>query len=205
MVRVGVMDIPNKYKIKTKIFIEPEMFYSEAFHCLSKSAILTLMRCLQKRKWETGKVHGKKQIVYTDDGFTFPYAEAAGLNIAGATQYWKNLIKLVEVGFLDVVHQGGWYQKHEREKDYSVYRYSERWRKYGTPDFVKAEKKKVLPAGFHIQENMARQKLKVTSLKRSGQLHSSEDDGGKSEISRLHKNEVDKTAMESLQSLTDSI
>jgi hypothetical protein len=188
------MDIPGKYKTKNKIFIESDLFYSEAFHCLSKSAILTLMRCLQKRKWGTVKLHGKKTIEYTNDGFTFPYTEAADLKIAGNTQYWKNLIKLVEVGFLDVVHQGGWYQKYEKEKDYSVYRYSERWRKYNTPNFEKTEKQKVLPAGFHIRENMARQKLKVTSLKRSGQLRSSEDVGVKSDNSRLHSSEgVERT------------
>ena len=196
------MEIPNKYKIKNKIFIEPEMFYSDAFHCLSKSQFLTLMRCLQKRKWESGKkIKGKKQIIYSDDGFIFPYTEAAALKIAGSTQYWKNLRKLVEVGFLDVVHQGGWYQKHEKEKDYSVYKYSERWRKYGTPDFIKAEKPKVLPNSFHIQENMARQKAKSTSRQCRCQLHSSEGVGVENENSRLHESEGDKTAIKSRQSL----
>lgn len=189
------MEIPNKYKIKNKIWIEPDMFYSEAFNCLSASAIKTLMRCLQKRKWDKTKVHGKKQIVYTDDGFTFPYAEATALKIAGVTQYWKNLRKLVEVGFLEVLYQGGWYQKHEREKDYSVYKYSERWRKYGTPEFVKVEKPKVLREQFHIRENMRRQKLKVTSQKRSGQLHKSEDDKKKSTNDRLHESEVEEQAL----------
>ena len=192
----------NKYKIKNQIWIESAMFYSEAFHCLSKSAILTLMRCLQKRKWETMKIRGKRKNEYTNDGFTFPYAEAAGLKIAGATQQWKNMSKLVEVGFLDMVHQGGWYQKHEREKDYSVYKLSERWRKYGTPEFVPVQKTKVLLARFHIRENMARQKLKPTSQKRSGQLHKSEDDRDKSYNCRLHESESDKTAMENRQSLS---
>jgi len=195
------METPDKHKIKRAIRIEPDMFYSEAFNCLSKSAILTLMRCLQKRKWDIVKVNRKKQTVFRDEGFIFPYAEATGLKIAGVTQYWKNLKKLVEVGFLDVVHQGGWYQKHERDKDYSVYRYSERWRKYGTLDFMKTEKQKVLPDSFHIRENMKRQKLKVTSQKRSGQLHENEDDGTISENDRLHESEGVETAMESRQTV----
>jgi hypothetical protein len=189
------MEIPNKYKIKNRIWIESDMFYSEAFNCLSASTIKTLMRCLQKRKWDEIKVHKKKQNVYYNEGFIFPYAEAAALKIARDTQHWKNMKKLVEVGFLDVVHQGGWYQKHEKEKDYSVYKYSERWRKYDTSEFVKVEKQKVLREQFHIRENMRRQKLKVTSQKRSGQLHKSEGDGKLSENDRLHESEVEKQAL----------
>jgi hypothetical protein len=160
------MEISNKYKIKNKIWIEPEMFYSEAYQNIKRSAsiINTLLRCLQKRKWEKTKVRGKKQIIYTDDGFIFPYAEAEALNIAKNTQHWKNIKKLIEVGFLDVVHQGGWYRKHERTSDFSVYKYSERWRKYGTPEFETVEIPRVLPKHFHIRENIKRQKLKVTSL-----------------------------------------
>lgn len=178
--------------------MEDEMFYSEAFRCLKASAIKTLMRCLQKRKWETGR---KKKIIYTDDGFVFPYAEAEALGIAKTTQYWKNIIKLVEVGLLDVVHQGGWYQKHEKEKDYSVYKLSERWRKYGTPEFEKAEKPKRLLKHLQIRENIARQKLKSTSLERRGQLHRNEDDRQESSNDRLHKSEVEVTTLKSFQHL----
>ena len=59
----------NKYKIRKQIWIEPDLFYSPAFNELSKSGIKTLLRCLQKRKWETTKSHGKKQAVYTNEGF----------------------------------------------------------------------------------------------------------------------------------------
>jgi len=111
----------------------------------------------------------------------------------------------VEVGFLDVVHQGGWYQKHERDKDYSVYKLSERWRKYGTPDFEKVEKQKVLPAGFHIRANMARQKLKVTSQKRSGHLHKNEGDGTISENNRLHESEDEEKLLKSRQFIAATV
>ena len=191
MLWVGVME---KLKIKNEIRIKADIYYSEAFNAIKRSgsAIVTLMRCLQKRKWNFEKVHGKKRMVYSNEEFIFPYTEAAFLGI-GTTQHWKNINRLIEVGFLDPVHQGGWYQKHEREKDYSVYKNSERWRNYGTADFVKAEKKKTLPKRFHIREHLARQKLKTTSLKRSGQLHESEDDRPETGNNRLHKSEVDKT------------
>ncbi len=197
------MNIPNKYKIGNRIWIEPDLFYSDAFRSLSKSAsaIVTLMRCLQKRKWATTKIGNKKVTAYTDDGFIFPYAEAAALGIAGKTQFWKNIIRLVEVGFLDVAHQGGWYSKHERTKDFSAYQCSERWRKYGTPEFVKVEKPKVLPAHFHIRQNLERQKLKVTSLKRTSDVHSSEHDEGKTGKGRVHCNEQGRQDKETRQTL----
>lgn len=160
-----------EYKIKRKILIEPDMFYSQAFNKLSATALKTLLRCLQKRKWENFKVRGKKKIVFADDGFIFPYAEMQQLFGIGTTTCWKNINTLIELGFLDIHHQGGWYQKHEKEQDYSVYRLSERWRKYGTPEFIRVEKPKNLLERFHIRENMKRKKTKATSGLRSCQLH----------------------------------
>lgn len=207
MVQVGVMDIPNKYRNKRAAWFEPDLLDSEALRRISKagSTIVTLMRCLQKRKWETTKVGGKKKTIFTDDGFIFPYAEAADLQIAGKTQHWKNIMKLVEVGFLDVVHQGGWYRKHERVSDYSVYKCSERWRKFGTPEFVKVEKPKVLPERFHVRANMERQKSKVTSLKRTSHVHDNEHDQPKTDKGRVHDNEQGRQAMETCQNLAATI
>lgn len=193
---ISQMEIPSKCKIKRKVIIEPDMFYSKAFNILPSSGLKTLMRCLQKRKWQ--KV--RRGIIYTDDGFTFPYAEAEALRIAKNTQHWKNLRKLVEIGFLEVVHQGGWYQKHEREKDYSVYKYSERWRKYGTPEFERVEKPKSLPDSFHIRKNIEKKKLKSTSQKRRCQLHKSVDDRQKSTNERLHESKGEKQDIKSRQS-----
>jgi hypothetical protein len=190
----------NKYKIRNKILIDPDMFYSPPFNELSKSGIKTLLRCLQKRKWEGKKVRGKKQNVYTNEGFIFPYTEAAFLGI-GTTQHWKNIRQLIELGFLDLVYQGGWYQKHDREKDYSVYQLAERWRKYNTPDFIKIEKPKVLPDSFHINAHIKGQKLKVTSQKRNGHVQKNEGDRHKSTNNRLYKSEGDKTAIKNCQSL----
>ncbi len=187
----------NKFKIRNKILIEPDLFYSPAFNELSCSGIKTLLRCLQKRKWEKGR---RKQIIYTNEGFIFPYTEAAFLGI-GTTQHWKNICQLIELGFLDSVHQGGWYQKHDREKDYSVYQLSERWRKYNTPEFITIKKAKALPDNFHIRKNIETLKLKTTSQKRKCQLHESEGDRHKSANNRLHESEGDKTAIKSRQTL----
>lgn len=200
------MEIPKEYKIKNQIWFDPEMFYSEAWHAMGRAAstINTLLRCFQKRTWDTSKANRKKVVIYKNDGFKFPYHEAAGLKIAGTTQHWKNLRKLVEVGFLDPVHQGGWYKKHEKTKDYSFYKLSERWRAYGTPDFKEIKMPRVLPKHFHIRENMQRQKTKVTSLKRRRDLHSNEDDKTMTEHIRLHANEDDKAEGKGRQTLAVS-
>lgn len=154
----------KKFRIKNKIWIEPELFYSEAFMSLSASALRTLLRCLQKRKWVKVKVNGRKQNLYKNDGFILPYFEASYLKI-GTTQHWKNIKILVERGFLDIVHQGGWYQKSESIRDYSVYLLSDRWKLYGTEDFKRIEKDKVLQPEFYIRTNLERQKNKSNFTK----------------------------------------
>lgn len=194
----------HSFKIKKKILIEPEMYYSDAFKSLSASALRTLMRCLQKRVWEKKKVNGKKRIVYTDEGFIFPYFEAKFLCI-GTTQFWKNMKILIERGFIDVVHQGGWYQKNEREKDYSVYKLSGRWKQYGTPYFEKAEKQKVLQPSYYIRKNLEKQKTKATSQKRSCHLHDDEVVEAKHDNNRLHDSEVDRKHQKSQGRLANAM
>lgn len=197
--------IPKIYQIKSNIWIEPDMFYSLAFQSIARSgsALCTLMRCLQKVRREKIKINGKKKYIPTDNGFIFPYAEAAALGIAAKTQHWKNIKKLVEVGFLDIVHQGGWYRYNEKTSDYSVYRYSERWMKFGTPEFVKVEKVKVLPKHFHIRENIARKNAKVTSLARTCHVHNNEHDRPNVNSTIVHDNEQGRQAAETSQRLAE--
>jgi hypothetical protein len=191
-------------KIKKTVVIEPDLFYSEAFKSLSASAMRTLMRCLQKRNWVCKKDPGTnfKRVVYLDEPFIFPYEEARFLGI-GTTQYWKNMTKLVEVGFVDIVHQGGWYQKYKKEKDYSVYKLSDRWKLYGTDNFKRIDKAQVLSPEYFIRKNLEKKDSRATSRKRSELLHESEVDKGKKADARLHKSEVDDVRQEHVQSLVN--
>jgi len=181
----------RKHKIRREIRIEPDMYYSEAFNALSASALRTLMRCLQKRSWDTTKRHGSKKPVYIDGEFIFPYSEAKSLGI-GTTQFCNNMAKLRDVGFIDLTYQGGRYQKDQHEKDYSRYRHSDRWKKYNMPDFQKAPPKpKVLKPEHCIREHLKQAKTKPTSRKRSCQLHESEVVHPKKRKPCLHESEVD--------------
>ena len=199
-----VNDLLNKHRNKRDVWIEADLFNSSAFRSISNSGstIITLMKCFQKCRWKLVKISNrKKQREYTDDGFIFPYAEAADLKIAKKTQHWKNMSRLMEVGFIDLVHQGGWYRKHEKVSDYSVYKYSQRWRKYGTPEFIKFEKTKVLPEHFHVRANIERQKLKVTSLQRTSRVHSNEHDRPTSSNRCVHDSEHSNQASQTHQTL----
>ena len=46
---------------------------------------------------------------------------------------------LIERGFIDVIKRGG------LEKQFMIYGLSNRWKKYGTEDFIKADLKDILP------------------------------------------------------------
>ncbi len=173
------------YKNGRSVWIDSDMFTSEPFQSLSKSAMITLMRFLQKRTWE-GK--GKKRRYIPNEEFIFPYTEAASFGI-GTTQHWKNINTLIELGFIDLVHQGGSYQG-PQEKDYSRYRLSDRWKRYGKVDFRHVEKEKSLRPDCYIQRNIEK-KSRTTSQKRSCHLHKSEVERAGKAKGRLHESEVD--------------
>jgi len=175
----------KRHRIKSKVVIESEMFYSEPFRELSASALRTLLRCLQKRKWD------RKRKQYTDAGFIFPYAEAKWLGIK-TTVFWTNMKTLLELGFIDIVHQGGSYQKYGVEKDYSIYKMSDRWRLYGRPEFKKVEKAQVLKPDFFVRKNLEKKSLRASSGSRSCPLQKVEVGADKTTIARLQKVEVDK-------------
>ena len=192
----------ENFKIKSEVRLEADILYSAAYREImtSGATITILMRCYQKRKWDTPKKGNKQKPIYRNEPFILPYKEIKALCGVGNTQCWKIINRLVDVGFLDVEHQGGWYQKHERENDYSRYVLSDRWRKYGTPEFVEKAKEKKLPGHFHVRENIAR-KLKSTSLKRSRHVHNSEVDRPKTAKCRVHESEVDRTGTKAPESL----
>ncbi len=107
---------------------------------LSGKSIIVMLRFLQKRQW-TGK--GKKT-TYTNTNLVFTYEEAEELGISRST-FLEILTKLVELGFIDIEHQGN-----GLAKDYSRYAVSERWKYYGTPYFKHVTKQKVCRAGHDV-------------------------------------------------------
>lgn len=70
--------------------------------------------------------------------------------------------KLIERGFIDPIKRGG------LERQSAIYGLSDRWKKYGTKDFIKVDIKKILPKickkGFKKGNKLGRQSKKREHL-----------------------------------------
>lgn len=137
----------NKYRIRRDVFISWEILESEAFRKLSATAIRVLLRFLQKRTWVTMR----KKTIYENGGLVFTYTEAEDMGIS-RSMFNNILHKLIEVGFIDMEHQGG-----GLGRDYSRYAISKRFENYGTDAFKVVEKKRVLWAGHDVRARMTKQ------------------------------------------------
>jgi len=134
---------------------------SDAFRKLSATGMFVLLRFLQKRSWTKMKAtkSSKKRVIYHDYDLTFTYAEANALGIS-TSQFHVVIKKLIELGFIDVEHQGGGVGR-----DCSKYALSGRWKDYGAAFFEKVEKPKRIWRGRDVRSNMER--LEKTTGNRS--------------------------------------
>ena len=149
----------KKYRLNRDAFISREMIENEAFRQLRGSTLLTLIRFLQKRPFERSH---RRKIVYLDDPIAFTQAEAKYLGI-GKTQHTENIRKLINFGFIDLDHQGGAYAR-----DYSRYKMSERWRTYGTENFLAIAKRRSCKKGHDIQSHLQRKAKALSKVNASG-------------------------------------
>lgn len=117
----------GKYAIKRKIIIDPDMYYSDAFMSLSKTAMIVLFRFLQKRTWNPNMKGPTHYNHYKNDGLTFPYSEAMALGIDDR-QFTRAIDRLCCLGFIEQVYQGGALGS---RRDYSRFTYVETWKNYG--------------------------------------------------------------------------
>lgn len=141
----------EKYRIRRNVYVSWEVLESAAFQRLSATGIRVFLRFLQKRTWGKVKIPGKgsfKKIVFNTGGLSFTYSEATALGIS-ISQFHSVMKRLIELGFIDVEHQGG-----GLGRDYSRYELSERWRNYGTDAFKTVEKKRVLWTGHDVRSRM---------------------------------------------------
>jgi hypothetical protein len=145
----------KNFHLKRKVWIDPDMMESEVYRSLSSKAMWALQRFIQKCSWSKVKVGGRKQTVYENGGLSFPYSEANHFGISTA-QFHRILKTLVEKGFIDVEHRGG-----GLGRDYSRYKLSERWRKWGTPEFEDETLERVLQSGLDVQSRKAAKSKKA--------------------------------------------
>lgn len=128
--------------------LDPGLIESKAFEDLSgKAAVVALIRFHQKayKKRKDGKKRGLKNLIVTNNGeIIFTYAEAKELGIKSTQTFHRVLMELVEdKGFIDIVYRGNYYQNEP-----SKYAISERWKRYGSPQYERVEIPRVLPSGI---------------------------------------------------------
>jgi hypothetical protein len=105
-------------------------------------------KILKSEAWEGLTVHDRwlyfefKYRFYGDNDhrIIFTYKEAK--EIMSESAFIKSRNQLIERGLIDVVRRGG------LEKQPTIYGISDRWKKFKTKDFVRANLKKIFPRIF---------------------------------------------------------
>ena len=122
---------------KNKNFwIEHEMILSPAFHKLNGRAMEVLLLFLSRRQWEKAGRKGKWYM--TNNGeIVFPYKEAKNRFKIPKSSFARAIDSLIEYGFIDIARLGG-----GLIGDCTKYSISDRWRNYGTDNFVKKKRPK---------------------------------------------------------------
>ena len=120
--------MPTKRTNSHGVYVESDLINSKAFQSLNGKAVRFYLAFLQRRRFVDKKVGKRKRKVCTNkDEIVFTYAEGEGMGFPKST--FKRLQEcLIDRGFLDIVETGAGF--------HNVYSLSERWQKYGTPDFV---------------------------------------------------------------------
>ena len=121
----------KKKKNRSPIYFDGDILRSEAFRTLKKvRSHLLFLDFLVRRKMARIPVGKKKKWICTNNGeIVFPYKTAVEKGYS-RSQFRDAKKELVEHGLLDVSDEGGIYDGHTAK-----YGISERWRKYGTPEF----------------------------------------------------------------------
>ncbi len=126
--------------------LEAAIIESEAFMDLSgKAAVVCLIRFHQKaHRKSVKKKKGIKDLVITNNGeLVFTHGEAKELGGMNSSSTFQNALhQLIENGFIDIAEDGNWYGKLPTK--FSI---SQRWRRYGSPDFRKIKKPRINPEG----------------------------------------------------------
>ena len=134
----------SKEKRHRGIYIpERELLFSKAYLTLSGKAPQVYLIFLCKRKMVKLDRRKNDWLIENNGKITFTYREAEELGISRQT-FARAIDQLIEHGFIDIAKTGaGLY------KAATFYAISERWKKFGTPDFeVQRRKKRRKHFGF---------------------------------------------------------
>lgn len=122
----------------TGVWFEREIFESKAFQKLPATAIRIYLAFLTKRRMRKSTYGGRKEWGIVNNGeIEFTYKEAEAKHGIKQGAFRENRDRLIKFGLIDIAQSGAGLYKSK-----TLYAISERWRKYGTPEFEEIERKK---------------------------------------------------------------
>ena len=128
-------------KKSSVIYLPRDLTESEAFRKLGGTSFKVLVIFYRKRVMlQVPKLNAKKgkEWICTNDGkITFYYSEAEKKYKISRKTFSRVIDELVSLGFIDIARAGIGYAKVP-----TLYIISDRWRKFGTQEFEKVERKK---------------------------------------------------------------
>jgi hypothetical protein len=129
------------------IVVEKSMLRSKAYRSLTATSLIVFNDFLMKRKMKKIKgTHNRKgEITITNNGkIEYCYTEALKKDPPiTRPAFSRALDQLIELGFLEIAHQGSGGVKGDK----SLYAVSSRWEKFGTPDFKSVKRRKDIRKG----------------------------------------------------------
>ena len=142
------MSSSNNKRRSTVIVFDRSILTSEAYRQLTGNAVKVYIIFLGKRKLKKLPVMNRTTWVILNNGkIVFTYAEAQKKHGIARKTFSRALDQLVELGFIDIARPGI-----GRAQIETLYSISERWKKYGTADFIVKTKLKRINYKFPKKE-----------------------------------------------------
>jgi len=173
----------KKPKYARGTYLTGELIQSRAFTELSNrrnSGVVIRILLYFRLKLVYGPVAGKpgkssRKVPINDRDLQFTYIEAKGLGIT-AGQFDRAIDLLVEFGFLDVEATGMGLHKMT-----TTYGLSDRWKKWGTPEFQKVKRKKSTQfnVGFQKGNTLWKRRKKKTTVTDEHSAMLTDEHGGR--------------------------
>jgi len=143
------------------IVIDKTLIRSKAFRSLNGNSIVVLFDFLMKRRIK--KIKGRngqrgETVILNNGQIEYSYTEA--LNKAPSisrVKFVKALDQLIKHGFIDIVKQGNGGVKGDK----SLYSISDRWKIFGTPEFIEVERRKDKRGGRGYAVYWAKRNLNI--------------------------------------------
>ncbi len=122
---------------KNTVIFERELLKSKSYKSISAGAIHVYSHFMMKRKMNKIGHSGKARWAQINNGeLVFTYSEAERELGMPRSTFMNCLDRLIEVGLIDIAHSGSGGKK----GDVSLYAISQRWRKYGTNEFIEKQR-----------------------------------------------------------------